>query len=237
MNKSLLKISEPRLEIILNSKWAVYHLWTKRDHQLQRELQHQKQVRKQPSILQPDLKYLSQIELQQSNNPLLLLWFKTMESVEAEKSLLKPLRKLLVNWILFQELSTYWTRESQWTKNRLQMLCPISKSLKTRKQTKFRAVNIVRWTWAILNPKETWLMLTIWTEAKDQVLNLASIKPQLMTKCAVNCSNTSQAPVWSIKIVSVAQWEESNSNNQIQFTQMTSTCKEILKEISNIPLI
>ena len=154
MNKSSLKISVPKLEIIIN-RWEECLLST-RDHQLQRELQPQKLIRKllPEWILQPNLKHQSQVELLQSNSHR-LLWCKTKESVEAEKSLLKLSRKLWANLISFQELFTSWSREFPWTKNPSQMLCPISKSSKTRKQTnKLKALDIVRWTWATHNPKE-----------------------------------------------------------------------------------
>lgn len=79
-NKSSSKISVPKLEIIIN-RWEECLLSIRRDHLLQRELQPQKLVRKQPSewILLPNLKHLSRVELEmlQSNNQ--WPWYKMME--------------------------------------------------------------------------------------------------------------------------------------------------------------
>lgn len=155
MNKSSLKISVPKLEIIIN-RWEECLQLTRRDHQLQKELQPQKLLRNQLPvwILLPNLKPLSLVELLQSSNQC-LWWCKKMELVEAEKNLHKLSRKLWANLISFQELFTSLSREFPWTKNRSQMLCPISKSSKTRKQTKCKElVVIVRWTWVTHNPKE-----------------------------------------------------------------------------------
>jgi hypothetical protein len=93
MNKSSLKILVPKLEIIIN-RWEECLQLTRRDHQLQKELQPQKLQRNQlPEwILLPNLKHQSQVELLQSSNQ--WLWFsKTMELVEAEKSLHRLSRK------------------------------------------------------------------------------------------------------------------------------------------------
>lgn len=161
MSKNSSKILELRLETTHN-KWVVFLLSPRRDHLQPKGLLPQKQIRK-PLLLTllQNLRPQWQVELLPSNNQC-QLWPKTMELVEAEKSLLKPSRKSSANLISFQEPFMSWSREFLWTKNQSQMLCLISKSSKIRKLLKLMEVAIVKWTWVTLNPKEMSSMLTTW---------------------------------------------------------------------------